>query len=1092
MKFSLLFLLAIFGFVKISQAQSNPCGVVAAMTPAGDSIIEAPNTLVFFENASINATSYKFVINDQITYQDQPVNLYFNAGLTEISLIAFNGSCSDTVTYYYFFGGQYPSDTDNYSMSYGYENRTHLYSQITNYSSGGHLLTGNREYSNYFNEADNGFLIKTKPEGCVDWAFYIKPLLTSSKVFGVCESADGQIYVRGESVPEYHTITKLNSAGSQLWTKAINLPDGTRLMLFNMQPMPDGGLLVVGSRFLTFSHYTTYLLRLDMNGNIVWQRELNEDFSYTSGFKNLVYKDGYVYVGGNLSVLGNTQVKAGLAKLHYGTGDLVWFNKYEATDGGLRIWDLKETDSVLLLNVTGTINVPGYISMGGLMRVDTSGAVQQTTLYAGPDLPPTLGMPFYINRSSLVKSGDYFHILTNGTNILFLQPGIANTTRLLQINKDYQALRNIFYGGIGSDRFYDLMPEPDGGITMGGIGLTKGLSTLYTYNRLLLKKVDSSGENPNASCFRIMEDIVNVPITVNPSSIPLSVNQPGSCQIAAISYTFAPFYPSMRFICPDYVDSCSYLEITGLRSVCNLNGIYEYKVHKNRGCGQPTIWDLPTGVNLVSQTDSTITVRFSAFGRYVIYGRNVQSCIPVEDSIVIVAESRTPPLDLGANTELCPQNTLTLHAGNKFFSYLWNDGSTDSTVQIDQPGLYWVEVMDSCSNVLRDTILVTAAPPIPISIGPDLQKCNQETLDLQAPSGFLNYSWSPDYNISSLSGASVTIQPEVDTTYTLKAEKTPGCFAFDTVFIKVYHSPPIDLGQDLRFCLGDSALIDAGPGFLSYQWNTGAQTPSFYAFDQGTYSVEATTAEGCKSSDEVLVSPPYPLPSPQLDQNNVLCEGTVRTLDPGPGYNTYLWNSGSTNRTLAVTARGFFQVEVTDGNGCRGSASTTIDHIQPIPTDFLIEDTAICSYGSLDLKSLKAYNSYLWSNGSSQTHITITSPGIYWLEVKDVENCMGRDSVIVLPKECMKGLYVPSAFTPNADGKNDLLRPMLFGSVEQFEFLIYNRWGQVVFRSTTPGEGWNGNLSGVEQDSNVFVWICKYRLQGEPEQIARGTVLLIR
>lgn len=1092
MKFILLFLFILLGFGSFTQAQSNPCGVVAAMTPAGDSIIQAPNTLILFENASTNATSYKFVVNGFINYVDQPLPLTIETGLTEISLIAFNGSCSDTVTYYYFYAGQYPSNTDNYAMSYGFETRYHLYSQIANYSTGGYLLSGIREPSSTLNESDLGFVIKTRQEGCIDWALYIKPLLYSSKIFGVCESADGQIYARGESILESNTITKISSAGSHLWTKGINRPDGSRLLLFNVAPMPDGGLLAVGSRQIDIMHHTVYLLRLDRDGNIVWQRELNEDFSYASGFKNVVYKDGYLYVGGDLSILGNTQVSAGLAKLNYGTGDLVWFNKYQSTDGGLHIWDLKEMDSVLVLNVTGTVSVPGYIAMGGLMRVDTSGAVQQTYLYAGPDLPSTLGLPYSINQSRLVLSGGYFHILTYGTNTLFLQPGIAFTSRLLQINKDYQALRNINYGGVGAERFYDLVPQSNGGVTMGGMGVKNGLSTIYSTRRLLLKNIDSSGGNPNAGCYRIMEDIVGVPVSVNQTPLALTIDQPGDCLMADIDFSLIPFYPTMRFVCPDYVDSCSYLEITGQRSICNLNGIYEYKVHKNRGCGQPTNWVLPAGANLVSQTDSTISVRFNSFGRHVIYGRNVQTCIPVEDSIVVIAESRTPPLDLGPTAELCPQNTLTLHAGNKFFSYLWYNGSTDSTVQIDQPGLYWVEVMDSCNNVLRDTITVIAAPPIPLTIGPDLQKCNQETLDLQAPPGFLNYSWGPDYNISSLSGALVTVQPEVDTSYMVRAEKTPGCFAFDTVFIKVYHSPPIDLGPDLRFCQGDSALLDAGQGFQTYQWNTGEQTQAFYVFNQGAYSVEATTAEGCKSSDEIIISPPYSLPTPQLDQNNVLCEGTFRTLDPGPGYNSYLWNSGSANRTLIVSDRGVYQVEVTDANGCKGTASTTIDLIQPVPARFLIEDTAICAYGRLELRPLRSFNSYLWSNGSSQSQISISSPGTYWLEVTDLENCLGRDSVVVLPKECMKGLYVPSAFTPNADGKNDLFRPLLFGQIAQFEFLIYNRWGQVVFRSTNPGEGWDGKLSGLDQDTNVFVWLCKYRLQGEQEQTARGTVTLIR
>ena len=91
----------------------------------------------------------------------------------------------------------------------------------------------------------------------------------------------------------------------------------------------------------------------------------------------------------------------------------------------------------------------------------------------------------------------------------------------------------------------------------------------------------------------------------------------------------------------------------------------------------------------------------------------------------------------------------------------------------------------------------------------------------------------------------------------------------------------------------------------------------------------------------------------------------------------------------------------------------------------------------------------------------------------------------------MEGFYMPNAFTPTK-ATNNLLKPLLFGNVQEYEFIIYNRWGQPVFRSTEPGKGWDGKYRGKPEDNSVFVWSCTYRLQGKDTQMEKGTVLLIR
>jgi gliding motility-associated-like protein len=91
-----------------------------------------------------------------------------------------------------------------------------------------------------------------------------------------------------------------------------------------------------------------------------------------------------------------------------------------------------------------------------------------------------------------------------------------------------------------------------------------------------------------------------------------------------------------------------------------------------------------------------------------------------------------------------------------------------------------------------------------------------------------------------------------------------------------------------------------------------------------------------------------------------------------------------------------------------------------------------------------------------------------------------------------KHVFFPSAFTPNQDGKNDIFKPIITGNIKHYEFFIYNRWGQVVFRTTDATKGWDGKFLGKEQNNNVFIWQCSYQFEGEAIRTQKGTVILIK
>jgi gliding motility-associated-like protein len=89
-------------------------------------------------------------------------------------------------------------------------------------------------------------------------------------------------------------------------------------------------------------------------------------------------------------------------------------------------------------------------------------------------------------------------------------------------------------------------------------------------------------------------------------------------------------------------------------------------------------------------------------------------------------------------------------------------------------------------------------------------------------------------------------------------------------------------------------------------------------------------------------------------------------------------------------------------------------------------------------------------------------------------------------------IYVPNAFTPNGDGRNDNLHPLLRGIKQLHYFRVYNRWGQLLFESKEDGKGWDGRLNGTLQDSQVVVWLVEGLGIDNQIYMRKGTTVLVR
>jgi len=308
-------------------------------------------------------------------------------------------------------------------------------------------------------------------------------------------------------------------------------------------------------------------------------------------------------------------------------------------------------------------------------------------------------------------------------------------------------------------------------------------------------------------------------------------------------------------------------------------------------------------------------------------------------------------------------------------------------------------------------------------------------------------------------------------------------------------------------CQGNPVTFNATPvnGGASpvYQWSKNGVS---VGFNNSSYT-DASFSDGdivncAVTSDAACVASPsavsnsiriavFQNPIIALDKTSTLCSGASRQLDAG-NFDAYLWNNGTTSRTLPVSNTGTYYVIVTDKNGCKGSDTTVINEILPLPKNFIPKDTSICSYGTITLNARGGFKNYLWSNHSNASFITVNQPGAYSLQVTDYNLCTATETVVVTPKQCMAGFYIPNAFSPNNDGRNDVFKPMIFGNVIRYSFVIYNRWGQKVFESNDLLKGWNGTFHGANPDADIFVWICSYQFDGGSVENKKGTVVLVR
>ena len=438
---------------------------------------------------------------------------------------------------------------------------------------------------------------------------------------------------------------------------------------------------------------------------------------------------------------------------------------------------------------------------------------------------------------------------------------------------------------------------------------------------------------------------------------------------------------------------------------------------------------------------------------------------------------------LGNDTSFC-SGSLILNSSPEPSGaiYLWSNGGSGTSISVSSAGAYWLTVDIPYGCVANDTINVNTGAAS-VNLGPDTTICFGSSLLLSSsstPAGSV-YLWNTGATSSSIDATTSGL-------YWLNVSSA-GCSGTDSILVSFVSVPVVMLGNDTVVCSGISLTLQSSYSYtgVSYQWNTGEITPSITVSVTGTYWLDVTQ-NSCQGSDTTTVVF-KPSPSLTVSNDTTICVGDSVILSALSTNGTGLiWSTGSTYPTIAVSSPGTYTVTVGSENGCDVSASVTVHGITK-PLIYLGPDTALCIGDVLLLPETGGADSFLWSDGTLAPTWSVNSAGTYWATASNICGS-ATDTINIDYIAC--DLWFPTAFTPNDDGKNDVIRPIgTLGKFKDYSLSIYNRWGQRVFYSQDIYEGWNGVFNGTQQSLGTYFYMLSYSLAGKKKML-KGDFELIR
>lgn len=401
--------------------------------------------------------------------------------------------------------------------------------------------------------------------------------------------------------------------------------------------------------------------------------------------------------------------------------------------------------------------------------------------------------------------------------------------------------------------------------------------------------------------------------------------------------------------------------------------------------------------------------------------------------------------------------------------------------------------------------------------------CPDDTqVTLYAPFGYQNYTW---YNntFTQVLGSAQTLNysppPPSGTSVAVIVEPYAGYGCLDTLYaiLKDTLTLQANAGPDGISCNGKDVLIGSNPRLgVVYNWTPAADLsdPNIANPRAGPLSTTQyilniqSTGGGCRSSDTVVVKASFVDSAMQLIGKSSFCansnDSALLVVNPTQSiqwFKNSVTLNGSTGISYRINQAGSYYATLTNSDGCSTGTRTETIAIETPPKG--VRYPLVYGVVNIDaeLQARTFGASVFWKPPVYLSNTGIVNPLFraneadieqqYLIDIRSAAGCLTVDTQTVKTIKEVK-VYIPNAFTPNNDGLNDYIRPIMVGIKQLYDFKIFNRGGQVVYDMQPGHNGWDGKIGGLPQSSGVYVWLFRGLGWDKKIHTQKGTVVLIR
>ncbi|OWY22930.1 hypothetical protein C7N43_23065 [Sphingobacteriales bacterium UPWRP_1] len=437
----------------------------------------------------------------------------------------------------------------------------------------------------------------------------------------------------------------------------------------------------------------------------------------------------------------------------------------------------------------------------------------------------------------------------------------------------------------------------------------------------------------------------------------------------------------------------------------------------------------------------------------------------------------------------------------------------------------------NAAEILQTQRMVLNAAFVPAAInyacaGNDICICRGESVKLGCTEGGFavgEVSWTPALGLSCTDCPNPIANPLVTTTYTV----TPvngSCNAFASVTVTVIQDKPqvsnldIDCNTDKTAYTVSFTMTGGDAATYQVSGNTGTFNGNVFTSDPIPTGTTYTFSAGDSYHCDTLVTGSFNCvlcqPAAILTGGGSAClDGNVSALDLQVSFAGQApWelyyaidgepqlpvSSEIPDFTLSATQSGQYTLVSVEDAHCFGSVTGTASvSAIPVPVVNLGSDTTLCLGEVITLNANLPETDLLWQDGSTQNTYATAVSGTYWVQLSN-ECGLAADTVVVTFEDCSAPRcrpLLPDAFSPNADGVNDLFTVVFNCEVSYFRLLVFDRWGQQVYESSNPHESWAGLQNDRSLPLGLYVWKLEYQFAEDaedPHRIAKGNILLLR